>query len=40
MPDDREQLKRSFIIIFTEHPVVALLAVMLFGALVFGDVLN
>ena len=36
MSDDREQLKRSFISIFTEHPLITLLAAMLMGALVFG----
>ena len=40
MSDDREKLKRSFVSIFTEHPVVTLLVVMLIGALVFGDLLN
>jgi hypothetical protein len=35
--DDRERLKRSFVSIFTEHPLITLLAAMLIGALVFGD---
>ena len=34
---DRERLKRSFISIFTDHPIVTLLVAMLIGALVFGD---
>ena len=36
LPDDREQLRRSFISIFVEHPVITLLAAMLAGALVFA----
>jgi hypothetical protein len=39
-PDDRERLKRSFISVFMEHPVITLLVVMLIGAVVFGDLLN
>jgi hypothetical protein len=39
-PDDREKLKRSFIAIFIEHPVITLLVVILFGVAVFGDLLN
>jgi|HubBroStandDraft_2_1064218.scaffolds.fasta_scaffold210133_2 hypothetical protein len=35
-PDDQERLKRSFVSIFTEHPLITLLAAMLMGALVFG----
>lgn len=35
-PDDQEQLKRSFVSIFTEHPLLTLLAALLIGALVFG----
>jgi hypothetical protein len=34
--DDRERLKRSFISVFTEHPVITLLIAMLIGVLVFG----
>jgi hypothetical protein len=34
---DQEQLKRSFISIFMEHPVITLLVVLLIGAVVFGD---
>jgi hypothetical protein len=34
--DDRERLKRSFISIFTEHPIITLLVAMLIGVLVFG----
>jgi hypothetical protein len=40
LPDDREKLKRSFISIFIEHPVITLLVVILIGAAVFGDLLN
>ena len=36
LPNDREQLRRSFISIFVEHPVITLLAAMLAGALVFA----
>jgi hypothetical protein len=36
LPNDREQLRRSFISIFVEHPVITLLATMLAGALVFA----
>jgi hypothetical protein len=36
---DRERLKRSFLTILTEHPVLMLLVVLLFGALVFSHVL-
>jgi hypothetical protein len=36
MPNDREQLKRSFVSIFMEHPVITLLVAMLIGALVFA----
>jgi hypothetical protein len=39
-PDDRENLKRSFISIFIEHPVITLLVVILIGVAVFGDLLN
>jgi hypothetical protein len=39
-PNDREKLKRSFISIFIEHPVITLLLVILIGVAVFGDVLN
>jgi hypothetical protein len=39
-PDDRKKLKRSFISIFIEHPVITLLVVILMGAAVFGDLLN
>ena len=35
-PHDREQLKRSFVSVFLEHPVITLLAAMLIGALVFA----
>jgi hypothetical protein len=34
--NDREQLKRSFISVFVEHPVITLLAAMITGALVFA----
>jgi hypothetical protein len=34
--DDRKRLKRSFISIFTGHPLITLLAAMLIGVLVFG----
>jgi hypothetical protein len=40
MHDDQEHLKRSFISIFVEHPVITLLVVMLIGAAVFGNLLN
>ncbi len=40
VPEDHERLKPSFIAVFTEHPIVTLLLAVLFGALVFGDVLN
>ncbi|MEA2729516.1 MAG: hypothetical protein QOD93_2996 [Acetobacteraceae bacterium] len=40
MPDDREQLKPSFISIFVEHPVITLLVAMFIGAVVFGHLLN
>ena len=36
LPNDREQLKRSFISVFMEHPVITLLAAMLIGAVVFA----
>ena len=36
LSNDREQLRRSFISIFVEHPVTTLLAAMLAGALVFA----
>ena len=36
LPRDREQLKRSFVYIFMEHPVITLLAALLVGALVFA----
>jgi hypothetical protein len=36
LPNDREQLRRSFMSIFVEHPVITLLAAMLAGALVFA----
>jgi hypothetical protein len=36
MPNDHERLKRSFVAIFIEHPIITLLIVMLLGALVFG----
>jgi hypothetical protein len=34
--NDREQLKRSFISVFVEQPVITLLAAMITGALVFA----
>lgn len=34
--DDRKQLRRSFISILIEHPVITLLVAMLIGALVFA----
>jgi hypothetical protein len=40
LPGDRERLKRSFISIFVEHPIITLLIVVLAGALVFGNLLN
>ena len=40
LPDDREQLRRSFVAIFVEHPVITLLAAMFAGALVFAMYLD
>ncbi|HEY0183348.1 MAG TPA: hypothetical protein VGC09_11125 [Rhodopila sp.] len=37
--DDRERLKPSAISVFTEHPLVTLFLVLLFGVLVFGRIL-
>ena len=36
LPNDRKQLKRSFISILMEHPVITLVMAMLIGALVFA----
>jgi hypothetical protein len=36
LPNDREQLRRSFVAIFVEHPLITLLAAMFAGALVFA----
>ena len=36
MSDDRKQLKRSFISILVEHPVITLVVSILIGALVFA----
>jgi hypothetical protein len=38
--DDEERLKRSFISIFVEHPVITLLVAMFIGAMAFGRLLN
>jgi hypothetical protein len=37
--DDRERLKPSTLSVFTEHPLVTLFLVLLFGVLVFGRIL-
>jgi hypothetical protein len=40
MPNDRDALKRSFLIVLTEYPLITLLVVAVLGALVFSDVLD